>query len=96
MNNYGAEPAPTLTKTGCCSNCDVHAIWSDDNELQVCPKCYALLWHIDYTTKQEQQKELAAAARREQNYTRRAAYEAAREAVHAARLQAREVKVHKP
>lgn len=96
MNNYDAAPAPELTKTGHCSDCGVPAIWTAGNELRVCPKCYALLWHADYTPEREQQKELAAAARREQNYARRTAYEAAREAVRVARLQASEVKDHKP
>jgi hypothetical protein len=40
-------PAPYLTKHDLCSDCEVAAERAGDDELKVCPRCYALLWHRD-------------------------------------------------
>lgn len=42
------EPAPFLTNADRCSDCRVQAISAAKDEMKVCPKCFAVLWHIDY------------------------------------------------
>lgn len=68
-------PAPILTKSGCCSRCQVPAILAGDRDLKVCPQCYALLWHVDYSeevrAKREAAAVLAAARKREADEARR-------------------------
>jgi hypothetical protein len=49
-------PAPHLTSAGRCSDCGVHAMPAGDGDLKVCPHCYALLWHADYSTHERQRK----------------------------------------
>jgi hypothetical protein len=42
-------PEPFLTSTECCSECKVPALAAGGGDLKVCPRCYAVLWHRDYT-----------------------------------------------
>ena len=42
------SPAPFLM-FGLCNECQVVPILAGENDLKVCPKCYALLWHQDFT-----------------------------------------------
>jgi uncharacterized Zn finger protein (UPF0148 family) len=54
------QPAPfLLLRDGggglpnkCCSDCGAKAIVAGDGDLEICPKCYALLWHKDYGDEQ--------------------------------------------
>lgn len=41
--------APYLTANDRCSACDQLAVSAGNDELKVCPHCYAVLWHHDYT-----------------------------------------------
>ena len=53
-------PAPRLTKDDCCSDCGVQSIWAGDGELKVCPKCWALLWHLDWGAAERRRLQLTA------------------------------------
>jgi hypothetical protein len=53
-------PAPYLTARDCCSACDKLAVNAGNDELKVCPRCYAVLWHCDYM---EQDRRFRAAQR---------------------------------
>lgn len=46
-------PAPRLTKDGFCSDCQVKAVLAGGDQLKVCPKCYALLWHQDWSAEEK-------------------------------------------
>jgi NMD protein affecting ribosome stability and mRNA decay len=46
-------PAPRLTKDGFCSDCQVRAVLAGEDELKVCPKCYAMLWHADWSAEEK-------------------------------------------
>lgn len=41
-------PAPHLTPQGSCSECKVRATLVN-GEMKICPRCYALLWHRDWS-----------------------------------------------
>jgi hypothetical protein len=58
-----APPAPTLLKNWSCSDCNVSSIVIAQGEMRVCPKCYALLWHIDYSTEAQARRSAEATAR---------------------------------
>ena len=75
---YDVDPAPELTEDGHCSDCRVQAIWAGGRAFQICPKCYALLWHIDHTAKERQDKEAAAIQARERAADRKAQIKAER------------------
>jgi ribosome-binding protein aMBF1 (putative translation factor) len=60
------DPAPFLTKEGRCSECGVKPLILANSELLVCPRCYAVLWHRDYTAELKRKRLAAEAAAREQ------------------------------
>ena len=48
--SYGAPLAAQLTSHERCSDCNVKAVWAGERrELRVCPNCYSLLWHFDWS-----------------------------------------------
>ena len=49
-------PAPRLTKDGRCSDCSVQAVLAGGDELKVCPRCHALLWHADWSAAERRQR----------------------------------------
>ena len=51
------NPAPHLTSAGFCSDCGDKAITAADNML-VCPECFALLRHEDYSAELRRKQEL--------------------------------------
>jgi hypothetical protein len=51
-------PAPHLTKDGRCSDCSVQAVLAGGDELKVCPQCYALLWHVEWSVEERRQRHL--------------------------------------
>jgi len=51
------DPAPHLTSAGSCSDCGRKAVTAADNML-VCPECFALLRHEDYTAELRRKQEL--------------------------------------
>jgi hypothetical protein len=50
-------PAPHLTGAGFCSDCGAKAITATNNML-VCPECFALLRHEDYSAELRRKQEL--------------------------------------
>lgn len=54
-------PAPELTKHGRCSDCNATAVVAGDGEYKVCPHCYAMLWHRDWSADERLRREVAAA-----------------------------------
>ena len=53
-------PAPYLTSRGACSDCHVPAIIAGDGDLKICPRCYGLLWHRDYSGEERRKRQEAA------------------------------------
>ena len=51
------DPAPHLTSVGSCSYCGCKAITAANNML-VCPECFALLRHEDYSAELRRKQEL--------------------------------------
>jgi hypothetical protein len=51
------DPAPHLTSAGSCSYCGCKAITAANNML-VCPECFALLRHEDYSAELRRKQEL--------------------------------------
>lgn len=49
--------APVLTEDGLCSACQVRAVVAGQSEYKVCPRCYALLWHVDHEAEQRAARE---------------------------------------
>jgi ribosome-binding protein aMBF1 (putative translation factor) len=56
LQRAAVDPAPHLTD-GRCSHCSVKAITAAD-EMLVCPRCFALLRHQDYTAELRRKQEL--------------------------------------
>jgi hypothetical protein len=54
-------PAPELTNEGRCSDCGVKARFAGGQELAVCPRCFALLWHADWSEEMRQARAEAQA-----------------------------------
>ena len=54
--------APHLTRKRTCSDCHVEAVEAGDGQLLVCPRCYALLWHRDWSAEERKRKAEQAAA----------------------------------
>jgi hypothetical protein len=83
-------PAPVLTKHGRCSDCNTTAVWAGDHDLKVCPDCFALLWHEDWSAEERLRRQEAAARAAAKDAAARAAREAAREAARQERAAARQ------
>jgi hypothetical protein len=80
-------PAPFLTSDGRCSDCNVKGRPAGERDLIVCPRCYALLWHADWSAEMRQKRaEAAAIAEVERAEIKRRRHEA---------FQARETERHK-
>lgn len=59
-------PAPHLMGNNRCSDCNVTAIWAGDHNYKVCPECYGVLWHTDWSSEERsvhRAERLARAAR---------------------------------
>jgi hypothetical protein len=54
-------PAPALTAKGDCSECKVLAVVAAEGQMKVCPRCFALLWHRDWS-KEEAARSAARSA----------------------------------
>ncbi len=54
-------PAPHLTRKHTCSDCHVEAIEAADGDMIVCPKCFNMLWHRDWSAAERERKAAAAA-----------------------------------
>ena len=54
--------APHLTRKHTCSDCSVPAIEAGGGELTICPKCFGVLWHRDWSAEERQRKAAVAAA----------------------------------
>jgi len=57
-------PAPSLTGNNQCSDCHVRAVTLAGGDLKVCPQCFALLWHRDWSA-EERERRLGERARLE-------------------------------
>lgn len=55
-------PAPHLTKSGTCSDCEVMFVWAGGTDYKICPECYSVLWHTDWTIAERLERSAAAAA----------------------------------
>jgi hypothetical protein len=49
-------PAPHLTSDNLCSACRVRPLSLRGGDLKVCPSCYALLWHADWSAAENERK----------------------------------------
>jgi hypothetical protein len=54
------DPAPTMLKNWRCSACNVPSQVIADGEMRICPQCYALLWHQDYSAEARRAREAKA------------------------------------
>jgi hypothetical protein len=72
-------PAAHLTKHDCCSDCNVPAVLAGNGDLKVCPQCYSLLWHHDWSVEERQRRREAAAAAKAADAARQQAREAKRQ-----------------
>jgi hypothetical protein len=55
-------PEPHLTKSGCCSECKMRSLLIADGDLRICPKCFALLWHANWSANEHRARATAIAA----------------------------------
>jgi hypothetical protein len=56
------SPAPILLKNWRCSECNVPSILIANGDLRICPRCYALLWHQDWSAEARKARSDAALA----------------------------------
>jgi len=74
-------PAPEL-RFGLCTDCRVPPVIAGDGDLKVCPRCYAVLWHKDYTGEERRRRLEAQKLAAEREAQRRAVVKAAKESSH--------------
>jgi hypothetical protein len=48
-SGVAVAPAPYLDGRSMCSECHIRALTLANGELKVCPRCFAVLWHADYS-----------------------------------------------
>jgi hypothetical protein len=58
-------PAPYLTADRRCSDCRMLSVAAAGGEMKACPRCYAVLWHADYSAEVRLKQQEAAAKRAE-------------------------------
>jgi hypothetical protein len=75
-------PAPTLTDDWKCSDCGVKSVTAAGGDLRVCPKCYSVLWHVDWSEEGRRKKEEALAAAAMGRYAARQERKAMRTTLH--------------
>jgi hypothetical protein len=56
------DPAPTLLKNWRCSDCNMPSQVIADGNMRICPQCYALLWHTDWSAEARRVRAEAAVA----------------------------------
>lgn len=57
-----APPAPWLTKSWRCSDCNEPSVLIAGGDLRVCTRCHALLWHADWSAEARAARARAAEA----------------------------------